>query len=131
MGLEVITYGPGHPLYGQPPVTINHPDPPAPPTAPVTLSKKDCRLRVIAGLMAANSSTNAQARARMQGLRIQVDALTPDTDAKKRAIGALQVWREDDRFTKTEFQVVIGDIRGGTDMTAAEEMEINANWPTA
>lgn len=110
-------------------VYINPALAPALPTVPLVLTKKECRLRVIAGLMAANSSSNAVARARMQALRIQVDALVVDTDAKRRAKGALEAWREDADFTKQEFTTIVGDIRGATDMSAAEETAINANWP--
>jgi prephenate dehydratase len=126
MTIERIFFGADHPQAGQLKETVEHQDPPA---KPLTLTKKDCRLHVLQGLMAANSSTSAAARARMQDIRSQVVALVPDTDAKRRALGALEAWREDGEFTKTEFQVIVSDIRGGTNMTAGEETQINANWP--
>ena len=127
MGTKVIEYweySPAHPNGVKTGETII-------PTVPIVLTKKDCRLRVIQGLMTANGSNNSAARARMQNIREQVQALTPDTDAKRRARGAYDAWLEDATFTKVEFQTIISDIRGGTDMTAGEETAINADWPEA
>jgi len=94
-------------------------------------TKKQIRLAVIAGLMAANSSSNAEARARMRDLQAQVDALDDSTAANRRAKGALEIWKEDEMFSKQEFTVILNDIDGGTDMTDTEKSEITAAYPEA
>lgn len=115
--------------------TFTNPTQPTYTPAPVILSKKACRLRVINALMLANSSTNAAARTRMQSIRLQVDTLTVTTDAHRRAKGAIEAWREDSEFSKIEFNTIVNDIGGGTDMTDNEQDAMlgtlagSAPWP--
>jgi|DEB0MinimDraft_3_1074331.scaffolds.fasta_scaffold61326_2 hypothetical protein len=104
-----------------------------------SITRKEARLAIVQGLMTGVTPniSSAAARARMRDFKRQVEALdeTTGTDnekaAKLRAKGALEIWQQDETFSKQELTVILNDMQEGTDLANDEKNAILALYPEA